>query len=93
MVFSLQCMSDELISHCVTGECEVYLDLLDLESIKDMGIFSWIQERVELAQFVIVICSTGARFKCARNRQVKMKQERQVSQSSQFLNRARRSSC
>ena len=24
---------------CITGECEVYLDLLDLESFKDMGIY------------------------------------------------------
>ena len=57
----------------------MYLDLLDPDGIKDMGVYSWIQEKVELSQYVIVICSTGARFKCAKNRKFKMKQEREVT--------------
>ena len=63
----------------MSGDCEVFLDLLDVEGIKDMGIHSWIQEKIELAQFVVILCSTGARFKCAKNRQFKMKQEREVT--------------
>ena len=56
----------------------MYLDLNDVEGVKDMGIHSWIQEKIELSQFVVILCSTGARFKCARNRQFRMKQEREV---------------
>ena len=56
----------------------MYLDLNDVEGVKDMGIHSWIQEKIELSQFVVILCSTGARFKCAKNRQFKMKQEREV---------------
>ena len=67
------------ILHNLSGDCEVFLDLLDVDGIKDMGMHSWIQEKIELAQFVVILCSTGARFKCAKNRQFKMKQERQVT--------------
>ena len=56
----------------------MYLDLNDVEGVKDMGIHSWIQEKIELSQFVVILCSTGARFKCAKNRQFRMKQEREV---------------
>ena len=56
----------------------MYLDLNDVDGVKDMGIHSWIQEKIELSQFVVILCSTGARFKCAKNRQFKMKQEREV---------------
>ena len=56
----------------------MYLDLNDVDGVKDMGIYSWIQEKIELSQFVVILCSTGARFKCAKNRQFRMKQEREV---------------
>ena len=72
LTYKLNC-----IMHII-GDCEVYLDVLDADGIKDMGIYSWIQEKIELSQYVIILCSTGARFKCAKNRQFKMKQEREV---------------
>ena len=59
------------------GECEVYLDLNDVDGVKDMGIHSWIQEKIELSQFVVILCSTGARYKCGKKK-MKMKQEREV---------------
>ncbi len=67
------------------GGCEVFLDVLDVDSIKDMGVYSWVQEKVELARYVIVVCSTGARVKCARNRKGQMKQQREVRCAQQRL--------
>ena len=36
----------------------------------------WLQEKLELSEFVLVICSTGARFKCSKNKSVYIKDDR-----------------
>lgn len=43
---------------------------------QEQGVYAWLVDKVDVAQFIIMICSTGARFKCARNRQVRMKHDR-----------------
>lgn len=59
--------------------CDVTLDLWAENQIKEHGVFQWTQNQIDTSQFVLIVCSTGARFKCVRNRNVRMKQDRPVA--------------
>ena len=47
-----------------------------LSYFQEQGSYAWLADKVDVAQFIVMISSTGARFKCARNRQVRMKHDR-----------------
>ena len=57
---------------------DVYLDLWEQKTILDRGWLQWMNEKLIEAQYVLIICSTGARYKFARNRQFRLKYDRAV---------------
>lgn len=57
---------------------EVHLDLWQQKDIVERGDVQWLNEKLIMSQFVIIVSSTGARYKCARNRQFRMKYDRPV---------------
>ena len=56
----------------------MYFDLWEQKDIAERGYNQWLQEKLIRSQFIIVVSSTGARIKCARNRQSKMKYDRDM---------------
>ncbi len=63
------------------ANCDVMFDVWDQHLVQEQSIFSWIQDKVDIAQFIIIICSTGARFKCVRTQTFRMKQDRPIPDS------------
>lgn len=61
------------------ANCHVLFDIWDQHQLLSQGIHNWFVDKLDVAQYVIVICSTGARFKCARSRQQQqMKHDRPI---------------
>ncbi|CAH1783308.1 unnamed protein product [Owenia fusiformis] len=57
------------------GGCEVHLDIWAQNEVQEQG-FYWLTDKIDKVDFVIMVCSTGARYKCSRNRKSqKIKQE------------------
>lgn len=53
--------------------CDIILDTWDQDAITELGSQKWLENSLALVNFIIVICSTGARMKCARKKRFKVK--------------------
>ena len=58
--------------------CDVSMDIWEQAEIQSRGPYEWMKEKIEWCQYVIIVCSTGARFKCVRNKQFNVKESRPV---------------
>ena len=84
LVYSYDCQAHEQVviefasylKH--SANCLVYLDIWEQNELRSRGSLQWLKDKLQQCQFVVVICSTGARFKCVRNQQFRMKQDRPI---------------
>ena len=60
------------------ANCDVLFDIFDQHLIAEQGVYTWLQDKLQVAQYIIVVCSAGARFKCVRNKKFRMKQDRPI---------------
>ena len=58
--------------------CEVNIDIWVQHEIQVGGATDWLQAKLDQSQYIIIICSTGARFKCVKKQQNRLKQNRAV---------------
>ena len=58
--------------------CEVSLDIWEQNNIKTTGAANWINDKLSMSDFIIIIASAGTRFKCNRKKQFRMNQNRPV---------------
>ena len=84
ILYSPDCAAHEQVvielANFMRGEwqLEVFLDLWAQKSILDRGWGQWLNEKLVESQYVLIVCSTGARYKFARNRPFRMKYERAI---------------
>ena len=58
--------------------CDIALDIWEQDAIRTRGAAKWLDEKLDFSDFIIVVGSAGARFKCQRKKQFRMKQSRPV---------------
>ena len=84
LIYSADCPAHEQVvielANFIRGEWNVtvYFDLWDQKTIADHGWHAWFKQRLTEAHHVLIVCSTGARYKFARNRPFRIKSERAV---------------
>ena len=61
----VQALGGFLMEAC---SCNVTLDLFEEQIIHDQGLDDWLVERLQDADFIIVVCSVGARLRCSKKR-------------------------
>ena len=59
--------------------CDVIFDIWQQSEIQEKGTYEWLEEKMVTAQFVLFVCSTGARYKCARNKKFSLKNDRSMA--------------
>lgn len=80
----IQALSDFLIQIC---NCHVHLDVLEEQVICQKGIHSWLMDCLNEVDYVLIICSVGARIRCSRNRVV-FKTDPKRTVSAEYFNSA-----
>lgn len=58
-------MAGFLIDTC---NCNVHLDIFEDQIIHERGLDDWLIDRLQEADFIIVLCSVGARLRCTKKR-------------------------
>ncbi|XP_067935694.1 uncharacterized protein [Watersipora subatra] len=54
--------------------CSVMADFWATQEIAERGIYFWLQHKMATVNYVMVVCSTGARFKSVANRRARLEQ-------------------
>ncbi|XP_041348551.1 uncharacterized protein LOC121368080 [Gigantopelta aegis] len=74
LLYSYDCPMHEKVVQALGGflmeacSCNVTLDLFEEQIIHDQGLDDWLVERLQDADFIIVVCSVGARLRCSKKR-------------------------
>ncbi|XP_013406067.1 uncharacterized protein LOC106170642 [Lingula anatina] len=59
--------------------CQVHFDLWDQDVVREKGPLVWFGETLDQVDSVIVICSTGARFKCSQKNKYQVKVDHPIA--------------
>ncbi|KAK6175691.1 hypothetical protein SNE40_014092 [Patella caerulea] len=60
-----QSLAGFLIESC---DCNVFFDLFEEQIIHSRGLDTWLVERLQEADIIMVLCSVGARLRCSKKR-------------------------
>lgn len=47
-----------------TYDCMVHFDLFEFQQIEQMHLLIWLQDKIDMSDFIIFVCSTGGRVQC-----------------------------
>ncbi|XP_052282900.1 interleukin-17 receptor D-like isoform X2 [Dreissena polymorpha] len=80
ILHSYDCSAHEKVIESLAGflietcSCNVHVDLFEEQVIHERGLDDWLVDNLQEAEFIIVICSVGARLRCSKKK-VKFKQD------------------
>ena len=69
LLYSYDCASHEKVVSALAGylietcNCNVHLDLFEDQVILERGLDDWLVEKLQDVDFIIVLCSVGARLR------------------------------
>lgn len=74
ILYSFDCTAHEKVVSSFAGflieacHCNVHLDIFEEQLIFERGLDEWLVEKLQEADFIIVVCSVGARLRCTKKR-------------------------
>ncbi|XP_076099374.1 uncharacterized protein LOC143068900 [Mytilus galloprovincialis] len=74
VLYSSDCSAHEKVVSSFAGflieacHCNVHLDIFEDQLIYERGLDEWLVEKLQEADFIIVMCSVGARLRCTKKR-------------------------
>ena len=74
ILYSYDCPAHEKVVSSFAGflmeacHCNVHLDIFEDQLIYERGLDEWLVEKLQEADFIIVVCSVGARLRCTKKR-------------------------
>lgn len=80
LLYAYDCGAHEKVVSALAGflietcNCNVHLDLFEDQIIQERGLDDWLVDRLQEVDFIMVLCSIGARLRCTKKR-VRFKSE------------------
>ncbi|XP_061187772.1 uncharacterized protein LOC133195835 isoform X2 [Saccostrea echinata] len=74
LLYAYDCVAHEKVVSALAGflidtcNCNVHLDIFEDQIIHERGLDDWLVDRLQEADFIIVLCSVGARLRCTKKR-------------------------
>lgn len=74
LLYAFDCPAHEKVVSALAGflidtcNCNVHLDIFEDQIIHERGLDDWLIDRLQEADFIIVLCSVGARLRCTKKR-------------------------
>ena len=74
LLYAYDCPAHEKVVSALAGflidtcNCNVHLDIFEDQIIHERGLDDWLIDRLQEADFIIVLCSVGARLRCTKKR-------------------------
>ncbi|ESO83647.1 hypothetical protein LOTGIDRAFT_169123 [Lottia gigantea] len=74
LLYSDDCPVHEKVAQSLAGyliescDCNVFFDLFEEQIIHHRGLDTWLVERLQEADIIMVLCSIGARLRCSKKR-------------------------
>lgn len=74
ILYSYDCPAHEKVVSSFAGflieacHCNVHLDIFEDQLIYERGLDEWLVEKLQEADFILVVCSVGARLRCTKKR-------------------------
>jgi hypothetical protein len=74
LLYASDCAAHEKVVSALAGflidtcNCNVHLDVFEDQIIHERGLDDWLIDRLQEADFIIVLCSVGARLRCTKKR-------------------------
>jgi len=74
ILYSFDCQAHEKVVSTFAGflieacHCNVHLDIFEEQLVYERGLDDWLVEKLQEADFIIVMCSVGARLRCTKKR-------------------------
>ena len=74
LLYAYDCAAHEKVVSSLAGylietcNCNVHVDLFEDQIIMERGLDDWLVDRLQEADFILVLCSIGARLRCTKKR-------------------------
>ncbi|XP_069140778.1 interleukin-17 receptor D-like [Argopecten irradians] len=74
LLYAYDCAAHEKVVSALAGylietcNCNVHLDLFEDQIIFERGLDDWLVDRLQEVDYIIVLCSVGARLRCTKKR-------------------------
>ena len=74
MLYSNDCSAHQKVVEALAGflietcNCNVHVDMFEEQIIHDRGLDEWLVEKLQEAEFIIVVSSIGARLRCCKKK-------------------------
>lgn len=74
LLYSNDCSAHQKVVEALAGflietcNCNVHVDMFEEQIIHDRGLDDWLVEKLQEAEFIIVLCSIGARLRCSKKK-------------------------
>lgn len=74
LLYSNDCAAHQKVVEALAGflietcNCNVHIDMFEEQIIHDRGLDDWLVEKLQEAEFIIVVCSIGARLRCSKKK-------------------------
>ena len=74
LLYSNDCSAHQKVVEALAGflietcNCNVHVDMFEEQIIHDRGLDDWLVEKLQEAEFIIVVCSIGARLRCSKKK-------------------------
>ncbi|KAL5013639.1 hypothetical protein ScPMuIL_007909 [Solemya velum] len=74
LLYAYDCVAHEKVVSSLAGfliescNCNVHLDLFEEQIILERGLDDWLIEKLQEVDYILVLCSIGARLRCSKKR-------------------------